>query len=66
MSMETGGSFWQAMMDLPPDKAPRDMLSAHEQHIFELEVDTETVLRDIDVPEDYRLARDKSDSASGV
>ncbi len=53
-------SFWQAVLDLPSDKAPRDMLSAHEQHIFEMEVDTVTVLSDIDTPEDYKRASQRS------
>lgn len=59
-------TFWQAMIDLPPDKAPRDMLSAHEQHIYQLAVDTETVLSDIDTPEDYKQARRKSGPLNGA
>lgn len=53
-------AFWQAMIDLPPGKAPRDMLSAHEQHIHQIAVDTEAVLSDIDTPEDYEQASKRS------
>lgn len=53
-------TFWQSLFDLPSDKAPRDMLSAHEQHIYQMVVDTETVLSDIDTPEDYQRATRKS------
>jgi molybdenum cofactor cytidylyltransferase len=45
--------FWPDLHALPPDGAPRDVVRAHEDAIYHLVVDTPSVLRDIDTPEDY-------------
>ncbi len=50
-------SLWQAVMDLPQGAAPRDMLRANPQAIYELPVNTPSVLDDIDTPEDYNRVR---------
>jgi molybdenum cofactor cytidylyltransferase len=49
-------AFWQSILDLPADAAPRDLIRANEQEIYHVVVDTDTVLRDIDTPEDYQRA----------
>lgn len=50
-------AFWQAVMDLPPGAAPRDVLSANAHEVYHVVVETDTVLRDIDTPGDYRRER---------
>lgn len=49
-------SFWPALLDLPPDGAPRDVIRANESQIYHLVVDNDSVLKDIDTPEDYQRA----------
>lgn len=46
--------YWQEILDLPADGAPRDVINAHPDAIHHVEVDTDSVLRDVDTPEDYR------------
>lgn len=53
-------AFWEAVLELPADAAPRDLLRKHESEIHTLPVSTDTVLRDIDTPEDYRRERERS------
>jgi molybdenum cofactor cytidylyltransferase len=48
--------FWPAIMELPPGSAPRDVIRANESSIYHLVVDKDSVLRDIDTPEDYQQA----------
>lgn len=50
-------AFWQGLKDLPKNKAPRDLLKANENAIYHVEVDNDSVLRDIDTPDDYNQAR---------
>lgn len=52
-------AFWQAILELPPGAAPRDLLRKHEDEVYTLPVNTDSVLRDIDTPEDYRRAREQ-------
>jgi molybdenum cofactor cytidylyltransferase len=49
-------ALWDSLIDLPADGAPRDVIRANEKEVYHLVVDTNTVLRDIDTPEDYRGA----------
>jgi molybdenum cofactor cytidylyltransferase len=49
-------AFWGSIMKLPPDAAPRDVIRAHDDEIYHLVVDTDSVLRDIDTPDDYQRA----------
>ncbi len=53
-------TFWQAILELPPGAAPRDLLRKHEDEVYTLPVNTDSVLRDIDTPEDYHRAREQS------
>lgn len=50
-------AYWGALRALPPDGAPRDVLRAHGEDVYELPVDTPSVLQDIDTPDDYQRAR---------
>ena len=50
-------AFWTDLKNLPKNKAPRDLLRANENAVYHLEVDTDSILRDIDTPEDYNQAR---------
>lgn len=52
-------AYWQAILDLPTGKAPRDVLRANEDAIYHVEMETDAVLTDIDTPEDYERARMK-------
>lgn len=52
-------AFWPALLDLPPNGAPRDVIRANEDQIFHLLVDNDSILKDIDTPEDYRRATSK-------
>jgi len=49
--------FWPELLALPPGAAPRDVINAHADQTAYIVVDTDTVLRDIDTPEDYKEAR---------
>ncbi len=49
--------YWNEILALPPDGAPRDVLNRHSDQIAYVTVDTDSVLRDIDTPEDYRQER---------
>ncbi len=53
-------AFWPSIMELPDDAAPRDVIRAHEDEVYHVVVDSSSVLRDIDTPEDYRQARSGS------
>lgn len=53
-----GRAFWESIIAMPPDSAPRDLIRLHEDEVHHLVVDTDSVLRDIDTPEDYRRARE--------
>jgi molybdenum cofactor cytidylyltransferase len=57
-------SFWQAIMELPQGAAPRDMLRANQHALYELPVNTPSVLDDIDTPEDYNRIRRRKRSLS--
>lgn len=50
-------SLWGDLHALPAGGAPRDLLSAHEETIVELEVASPSILHDIDTPADYEAAR---------
>lgn len=47
-------AWWEAVMALEPPTTLRDFLNKHEGMIDYLEVDTPTVLQDLDTPDDYR------------
>lgn len=45
--------FWQAILDLPPDGMPRDVLRAHQDRLRLITVDSDGILADVDTPETY-------------
>ncbi|MFN7210021.1 MAG: selenium cofactor biosynthesis protein YqeC [Aggregatilineales bacterium] len=50
-------SLWQPILDLPHGAAPRDVINANAHQTYYVNVETDSVLRDIDTPDDYREAR---------
>lgn len=53
--------FWQSILDLPPGAVPRDLIRANEDQIYHLVVESDSVLRDIDTPDEYRRYLDESE-----
>lgn len=49
--------YWQDILNLPPDGAPRDAIDKYKDRIGYVNVNTDSVLRDIDTPQDYRDER---------
>jgi molybdenum cofactor cytidylyltransferase len=50
-------SLWHELLEMKPPQSPRDFLSGHAGEIHYVEVDTASILADLDTPEDYRNAR---------
>ncbi len=49
--------FWSEILSLPDDGAPRDVINKHSDQIAYINVDTDSVLHDVDTPEDYNQER---------
>jgi molybdenum cofactor cytidylyltransferase len=49
--------YWDELLALPADGAPRDLINAHADEIAYVTVDTDSVLGDVDTPEDYEEER---------
>ncbi len=49
--------YWPEILDLPAGSAPRDVINAHGDSTAYVDVDTDSVLRDIDTPDDYQRER---------
>ena len=49
-------ALWPAVLRLPPGSNLREMINAHADQIRYVEVDTDTIIRDLDTPEDYQQA----------
>jgi molybdenum cofactor cytidylyltransferase len=49
--------YWREILNLPDDGAPRDVINAHPERAAFVNVDTDSVLRDVDTPEDYKQER---------
>jgi molybdenum cofactor cytidylyltransferase len=49
-------SLWQPLLELKFPRSPRDFLNEHATEIDYVEVDTATILADIDTPEDYNTS----------
>jgi molybdenum cofactor cytidylyltransferase len=47
-------SMWPPILALPPEAALRDVIRAHAGHIRYITCDDDSVLRDMDTPEDYQ------------
>lgn len=50
-------SLWHELLELSPQQSPRDFLNAHAKEIQYVNVETPSILADLDTPEDYRLAK---------
>lgn len=50
--------YWGEILDLPQDGAPRDVINRHS--VTHINVDTDSVLRDVDTPDDYRAERGRA------
>lgn len=50
-------ALWPELLALPEDAAPRDVINAHGAEIAYVAVETDSVLRDVDTPEDYAAER---------
>ncbi len=48
--------FWPALLDLPAGSSPRDLVNRLPDEIVYVEVTTDSILQDIDTPEDYQAA----------
>lgn len=55
-------AFWQGMLELPADGAPRDLIKANRQQIRFVDTDDEGVLIDIDTPETYERERNMEET----
>ncbi len=49
--------YWPELLELPNGSAPRDVINAHSDAIYYVNVNTDSVLRDIDTPDDYQQER---------
>lgn len=49
--------LWEALLTLESSQTPRDFLNAHADQIQYVNVDTPTILADLDTPEDYLKSR---------
>lgn len=48
--------LWQDFLGFAPPQTPRDFLRAHAEKIQHVEVDSESILQDLDTPQDYQSA----------
>lgn len=49
--------LWDELLSLQPPQSPRNFLNAHAREIEYVNVDTPSVLADLDTPEDYERAK---------
>lgn len=49
-------SLWKELLEMEAPLSPRDFLSRHADDIHYVEVDTSSILADLDTPEDYQNA----------
>lgn len=49
-------SLWSELLEMKPSQSPRDFLNAHATEILYVEVDTPSILADLDTPQDYQRA----------
>lgn len=49
--------FWQEILALPAGSAPRDVIRQHRESTALIEVNTDSILGDVDTPEDYQQQR---------
>jgi molybdenum cofactor cytidylyltransferase len=49
--------LWDDLLELHPPKSPRDFLHRHANEIHYVNVDTPSIISDLDTPEDYHTSR---------
>jgi Uncharacterized MobA-related protein len=49
--------LWMELLSLKQDQTPRDFMNAHAQEIMYVNVDTPSILADLDTPTDYQKAQ---------
>jgi len=52
-----GRPLWNELLDLRAPQSPRDLLNRRGEEILYVEVDTPSILADLDTPQDYQDAR---------
>ncbi len=52
-----GRRYWAEMLALSRNASPRDVINLHKDRIVYVNVDTDSVLRDVDTPSDYEQER---------
>jgi molybdenum cofactor cytidylyltransferase len=55
-----GRKYWSELLDLRNYQSPREVINAHADEITYIEVNTDSVLRDVDTPEDYEAERKRA------
>jgi molybdenum cofactor cytidylyltransferase len=50
-------SLWRELLELRTPQSPRDFMNRHAMDIHYVEVDSASILADLDTPEDYKNAR---------
>lgn len=55
-----GRRYWPEIFNLPRSGAPRDVINAHADDIHYVNVNTDSVLRDVDTPQDYNDERSRA------
>jgi molybdenum cofactor cytidylyltransferase len=50
-------ALWTELLEAQPPQSPRDFLNAHTNDIYYVNMDTSSILTDLDTPEDYRASR---------
>jgi molybdenum cofactor cytidylyltransferase len=46
-------NLWSELLELEPPESPRDFLNEHAAQIYYVDIDTPSILADLDTPEDY-------------
>ena len=49
--------LWDELLQMKPPESPRDFLNRHAAEIYYVEVDTSSILADLDTPDDYQKSR---------
>jgi len=49
--------LWSELISMKQDQTPRDFLNAHSEEIMYINVETPSILADLDTPEDYYAAQ---------
>lgn len=49
--------FWDELLQMEPPESPRDFLNRHSSEIQYVNLDTASILADLDTPEDYKNSR---------